>query len=76
MTNAAVLHVSKTRIDASMLLAKGTLIGTKPGFSFYEHPFRGDEAGLLVVRKNQVFQTSEYDLPDFDIAGVRILPGY
>ena len=73
MMNAEHIGVSRSSLSLEMVLAKAAKIGTKPGCTFFEHPIHGDEAGLLLIMSDVVYQTDFHDLPDFDIAGVYII---
>lgn len=49
---------------AKVMAHNPTLIGTVLGVKFYEHPTRGDEAGLIAVDlQGQAWLTDWYDLP-------------
>lgn len=49
--------------------ARASVIGTAQGYTFYEDPERGDEAPLLAIWTRSaaptVWNTGEYDLPDY-----------
>jgi hypothetical protein len=45
---------------------RATPLGQAYGYRFYEHPFEGDEHPILALdREGNVFNTREYDLPDW-----------
>lgn len=53
---------------AKAFLAKQpTLIGRVAGYSFYEHPTKGDESPLIVISpEGQIKLSDYYELPSFD----------
>ena len=50
----------------AMLDKKPTLLGQRQGLHLYEHPTRGDEAGILADDGETLVQTDMYDLSDFE----------
>lgn len=54
---------TESNVKAETLI---TVIGVAFGWTFYEHPTRGDDAPLLAHRPGYtVWNTHDYDIPDF-----------
>lgn len=58
---------SLTHNARRFLASKPTLIGSRLGHRFYEHPTRGDEAPLLVITRDGSLKRSPFwEIPSLD----------